>query len=116
MWWGYANGVPREAPGSIDLSPSWSWPPLEEIVQECREMRAIGSEGVVPDEPSLFEDAWLPIVVGDGMLVIDTSEPVVAPVYAVDLDPDVPPHAKTALTGSADRSLDARARDPGGLV
>jgi hypothetical protein len=92
-WWGYANGVPRGAAPNIDLSPSWSWAPLEEIVQECREMRAIGSEDVLPGEPSMFADTWLPIVKGDGMLVIDTTQPAIAPVYTVDWhvdDPDVP--------------------------
>ena len=51
-------------------------------------MRAIGSEGVLPGEPSVFNDEWLPIVIGDGMLVMDTSQSVVAPVYAVDF-PDL---------------------------
>ena len=94
QWWGYANGVPRGAPGGVWLSPSWWWAPLEEIVQECSDMRAIGSEGVLPGEPSGFKDEWLPIVIGDGMLVMDTSQSVVAPVYAVDfpdLGPDVSP-------------------------
>ena len=73
---------------SVWLSPSWWWAPLEEIVQECSDMRAIGSEGVLPGEPSVFNDEWLPIVIGDGMLVMDTSQSVVAPVYAVDF-PDL---------------------------
>lgn len=90
VWWHYANGVtnangvPPDAPSSIDLSPSWSWAPLEEIVAECREMRQIGNEDVLPGEPSVYRDSWLPIVLGDGMLVMDTSQSVIAPAGTVD--------------------------------
>lgn len=94
QWWGYANGVPRGAPGDVGLTATLWWAPLEEIVQQCEEMRAIGSEGVAPGEPNVYKDSWLPIVIGDGMLVIDTSESLIAPVYAIDfpdLGPDVTP-------------------------
>jgi len=99
-WWGYANGVPADAPPSINLSPSWSWAPLEEIVDECRELREIGSEDVLPGEPSMFADTWLPIVKGDGMLVMDTSQPEIAPVYTVDWHVDDPGVPYTPILGS----------------
>jgi hypothetical protein len=85
VWWRYADGVPRHAPlSSVGLSASWWWAPLEEIVHECREMREIVSEDVQPGEPGLFKDSWLPIVIGDAILAIDTSQPVIAPVYTID--------------------------------
>lgn len=85
VWWRYASGVARSAPlSSVGLSASWWWAPLEEIVHECREMREIASEGVPLGKPGLFKDSWLPIVIGDAILVIDTSQPVIAPVYTID--------------------------------
>lgn len=54
----------------------------------------IGNQNLDRGEPKAFLDSWLPVVRGDGILVIDTSQPIVAPVYVVDFhggDPDVPP-------------------------
>jgi hypothetical protein len=33
-WWGYADGVPLDTPGSTNLSPSWSWRPLAAISKD----------------------------------------------------------------------------------
>ena len=91
-WWGYADGVPLDTPAGAGLSPSWSWRPLAETVELRRKLRSIGNQD--PDEPKAFLDSWLPIVHGDGILVMDTSQSIIAPVYFVDFhagDADVPP-------------------------
>jgi hypothetical protein len=103
VWWGYADGVPLDMPGSTNLTLSWSWRPLAETVAMCLKLRAIASEVVEPDEPSGFSDFWLPVARGDGILVMDTSQRVVAPVYTIDwhtYDPDEPPKPKRGSLGA----------------
>lgn len=115
-WWGYADGVPLDAPGSTSLSLSWSWRPLAESVAMCRKMRRIASEDLAPDEPSGFAESWLPVVRGDGILVMDTAQPVIAPVYTIDwhtFDPEDPPRPRLpslgALIASWALALESRA-------
>ena len=102
-WWGYADGVPLDAPESTSLSLSWSWRPLAETVAMCRRMREIASKDSAPDEPNDFADSWLPVVRGDGILVMDTAQPVIAPVYTIDwhtYDPDDPPGPRLPSLGT----------------
>lgn len=114
-WWGYADGVPTDAPGDPRLTPNWSWQPLAETVQLCREMREIGNEDAIPGQPPLFPDTWLPIVHGDGMLLMDTAQPVLAPVYRIDWHTDDPREYEPtlpslgALVATWTRALDNRA-------
>lgn len=117
-WWRYANGVPSDAPGSGALSPSWSWAGLEDIVAECIWRRESGREGALPGLPSLFDAAWLPIVIGDGMLVIDTSQDVTAAVYNVDWHDDdlTEPYAGAAFNRRAGTGVDDRSRTSRDLV
>jgi hypothetical protein len=100
-WWGYADGVPLDSPANANLSPSWSWRPLAETVELCREMRRIGNQDL--DEPKAFLDFWLPVVRGDGMLVMDTSHVTLAPVYCINwhtFDSDDPPTPKLPSLGA----------------
>jgi hypothetical protein len=116
VWWGYGDGVPLDTPGSTNLSLSWSWRPLAETVAMCRTMRSIAGEDVEPGEPTGFSDSWLPVVRGDGILVMDTADPVIAPVYTIDwhtYERDDPPKPRLgslgALVGSWALALESRA-------
>jgi hypothetical protein len=85
-WWGTFDGaplLPGDGPHVPALSPAWWWAPLESVVAECLEIRSW-------TDPDFWVESWLPIVIGDGHLVIDTAvaagEP--SPVHVVDFEGD----------------------------
>lgn len=116
-WWGYADGVPLDAPGSINLTMSWSWRPLAEAVESCRSLRDIGNADVLPGEPDVFRASWFPVLSGSGIMVMDTVHPRVAPIYTVDWHIDDPsvPYAPKAPSLAALVELWMTAFDQGGL-
>jgi hypothetical protein len=84
-WWGQHNGAPlcHGDDSSLSLSPAWWWAPLEVVVAHCLQTRALS-------DASMWMSSWLPIVVGEGELVIDT---VVGPtdacsVHVIDFEGD----------------------------
>ncbi len=87
-WWGCHNGsLPVDGDGSqsTSLSAAWWWAPLEEAAEHCRLVRELD------DDPDKFWLAsWLPIVVGDGELAIETAvgPGAPSPVHLVDFEGD----------------------------
>lgn len=85
-WWGHCNGAhsqPGDGAHSVALSPAWWWAPLEAVVSLCQELRAMS-------DPDTWLASWLPIVVGDGELIIDTSvaRGQLTPVHVIDFEGD----------------------------
>lgn len=85
-WWGRYNGAPLQ-PGDGPLVPalsvSWWWAPLEVVVAYCQEVRSWC-------DPEMWLTSWLPIVVGDGELIIETSAgpDAPSPVHIIDFEGD----------------------------
>lgn len=86
-WWSYRNGA-RSQPGdgshATALSPACWWAPLEAVVPLCQKLRAMS-------DPDTWLASWLPIVVGSGELIIETSvtsrQP--SPIHVIDFEGDV---------------------------
>ncbi len=87
-WWGTHNGVPVLDGGhspAMALTTSWWWAPLDRVAAKCQLIRE-----QLADFEGLWLPAWLPIVIGDGELVIDTAVTPggASPVHVIDLEGD----------------------------
>jgi hypothetical protein len=85
-WWGCHNGVSapqQHGHGSVLAIGAWWWAPLEVVVADCQELRRLS-------DPSMWSASWLPIVIGDGVLVVDTAVQPGArcPVHDIDFEGD----------------------------
>ena len=78
-----AQSQPGDGGHATALSPAWWWAPLEAVVRLCQELRAIS-------DPNTWLTSWLPIVVGDGELIIETSvaSGQASPVHVIDFEGD----------------------------
>jgi hypothetical protein len=77
VWWGWRNGVAREAAArSREMGPGRHWLPIEEAATECARIRDLVAQAAAADSvlaDALWSPTSLPLVHYEGLYVIDAA-------------------------------------------